>query len=126
MSILTLAFWRAAAERAAKTAAQVAILKTGALASDGGFDALAADWPTILSWTVGGVILSILFSVASDAATGTGPSLTNAEVIPDTEAEAAYQATFDDEAETIGDSKSAATYHPRHDAGPTNGDPWLP
>ena len=110
----TLAFWRAAFERAVKTFCQT----FAALLVADGTGILDSDWIPKLSIAGMAALVSVLTSVGSDAATGTGPSLTNAEVIPDTEAEAAFRATFDDEAETIGDSKSAATYHPRHDAGP--------
>lgn len=63
------------------------------------------------------------FLVPGMAAMHTDPSTPTGE--PEMEYAERQSATF--EAETIGDSKSAATYHPRHDAGPTtNGDPWLP
>lgn len=79
MSIFTRAFWKAAIERAVKTAAQTAIVAGVGAA---GFDALNGDWKTIGGAALGGAILSVLTSVASDAITdGTGPSLNNAETI---------------------------------------------
>lgn len=79
MSIFTVAFWRAAGERAIKSVAQGAILAgVGAV----GFDVIEADWRTIGGAALGAGILSILTSVGSDALTsGAGPSLTDAEVL---------------------------------------------
>jgi hypothetical protein len=77
MSIFTLAFWRAAAERAIKSAAQGALVAGIGAA---GFDALHADYQTIGGLALGMSLASLLTSVASDALTdGAGPSLTNAE-----------------------------------------------
>lgn len=76
-------FWDAAAERAGKTAGQVFILKAGSVAASDGFDALAADWASIGSWVLGGILLSVAMSLASEKITGDGPSLTGAEVVPD-------------------------------------------
>lgn len=79
MSIFTRAFWKAATERAIKTAAQTAIVAGVGVA---GFDAINGDWATIGGAALGGAILSLLTSIASDAITdGTGPSLTNAETL---------------------------------------------
>lgn len=76
MTIFSREFWRAASERAVKSAAQGAILAgVGAV----GFDALDANWQTIGGATLGALILSLLTSIGSDALTGSGPSLTNAE-----------------------------------------------
>jgi hypothetical protein len=71
------AFIRAAAERAVKTFAQtlVAVLGIGLT------DVLAVDWKAALSAAGAATLLSILTSLGSDWATGSGPSLTNAEVI---------------------------------------------
>lgn len=78
MSIMSRAFWKAAAERAVKSAAQGAILAgVGAV----GFDAFTADWASIGGAALGMGLLSLLTSVGSDALTGSGPSLTDAEVI---------------------------------------------
>ena len=82
MSIFTKAFWRAAAERAIKSAAQGLILAGVGVAN---FDALHADWATLGGAALGAAVLSILTSVVSDALTeGDGPSLTDAEVLPPT------------------------------------------
>lgn len=78
MSIWTTAFWKAAAERAVKSAAQGAILAIGA----NKFDALQLDWATVGGFAGGALLLSLLTSIGSDLATGgTGPSLTNAETV---------------------------------------------
>lgn len=72
MSIWTVAFWKAAAERAIKTAAQSAVLAVGA--DSLGANALTFDWVTMGGFALGGAVLSLLTSVASNAATGS-PSL---------------------------------------------------
>lgn len=78
MSIFTIAFWRAATERAVKSAAQGAILAFGA----GQANVLELDWATLGGFAGGALVLSLLTSIGSDAITnGTGPSLTNAEVL---------------------------------------------
>lgn len=80
MSIFTSAFWKAAAERSIKSAAQGAILAGVGVAK---FDALHASWETIGGAALGAAILSLLTSIGSDAITaGNGPSLTDAEVLP--------------------------------------------
>ncbi len=78
MSIMSRAFWKAAAERAVKSAAQGAILAgVGAV----GFDAFTADWASIGGAALGMGLLSLLTSIGSDALTGDGPSLTDAETL---------------------------------------------
>ena len=68
------------------------------------------------------VALVAAFLVPGMAAVHTDPSTPTGE--PGVEYDARQLAEF--ETETIG-GKHDATYHPRHDAGPTtNGDPWLP
>ena len=78
MSIWTRTFWRAAAERALKSAAQGAILAGVGAA---GFDAFDADWLAIAGASAGMAALSLLTSIGSDALTGSGPSLTDAEIL---------------------------------------------
>lgn len=71
------AFLKAVAERAIKTFAQV----LAALLVADGTDILSTDWTAALSVAGMASIVSILTSVGSDALTGDGPSLTNAEVV---------------------------------------------
>lgn len=78
-SIYTTAFWKAAAERAVKTAAQGALLSIGATSI--AVNAFAVDWPQVGGFALGAAALSILTSVGSGIATGGGPSATNAEVL---------------------------------------------
>ena len=79
MSIWTATFWRAATERAVKTAAQVAVVTIGAdLAT--AFDVMAVDWANVGGFAAGGLVLSYLTSVASGAKDG-NPSATNAETV---------------------------------------------
>lgn len=76
MSIFTVAFIRAALERATKSAAQGAVLAFGA----GQANVLDLDWSVLGGFAGGAFVLSLLTSIGSDALTGgTGPSLTNAE-----------------------------------------------
>ena len=78
MSIWTRTFWKAAAERSIKSAAQGAILAgVGAV----GFDAFTADWASIGGAALGMGLLSLLTSIGSDALTGDGPSLIDAEAL---------------------------------------------
>jgi hypothetical protein len=80
MSIFTKAFWRAAAERASKAFAYSA---SAALIAQG-TGIIEANWRDCLSVAGMALVLSVLGSIASDAATdGPGPSLTNAEVLTD-------------------------------------------
>lgn len=77
--IFTSAFWKAAVERAVKTFAQA---EAALLVADG-TGILNTDWTSSLSAAGMAAVISILTSVASDAATGDGPSLTHAEVVED-------------------------------------------
>ena len=72
----TRAFWKAAGERAAKTAAQTAAAAFGI-----GTGVLDWDWSGALSVTAGAAILSVLTSIGSAAATDGSPSLSDAEVL---------------------------------------------
>jgi len=60
--MFTVAFWRDAIERAIKTAAQALILSAGAGA---GFDLYHFDFKTAAISVLGGLILSLLTSIAS-------------------------------------------------------------
>ena len=54
-------FWIDAAERAIKTAAEVAIL----FFSAGQLNVFAVDWKTVVGLALGGAVLSVLSSLAS-------------------------------------------------------------
>lgn len=82
MSIWTKDFWAATTERAVKTAAQAGLLYVGA----DQFNVLAFDWVSFAGFLGGGAVLSVLSSLAGNAATKTGPSFTQAEVTPDSPA----------------------------------------
>lgn len=71
-------FWSAAVERAIKATAWAA--SSSLLASGAGL--IDADWIGCASVAGMAGVLSLLGSIASDAATGDGPSITKAEVIP--------------------------------------------
>lgn len=77
------AFWKAAAERAVKTAAQTGLVAWGATVfTDVGqvVPSLEAVGLAALS----GAVLSLLTSIGSDAVSAEdGPSLTDAEVLPE-------------------------------------------
>lgn len=88
--MFTLAFWKAATERAIKSGAQFALIVIVGGAVAGGVEtetaevvnAFALDYLTIGGVFAGGVIVSYLTSVVSSAVTSTpGPSLTSAETI---------------------------------------------
>jgi len=76
--MFTLAFWKAATERAVKTAAQT--LLAVYLVGDVAFNAFEADWGNMAGIAAGAVFLSYLTSLASAAGDG-NPSATNAETI---------------------------------------------
>jgi len=72
--MFTLAFWKAAGERAAKTTAQTA----AALLTGNAVGLLDVDWVALGSVAGLAGVVSILTSIGSDAITGgTGPSLAN-------------------------------------------------
>lgn len=78
MSIFTRAFWTAAVERAVKTAAQSAILVLGA----DQVNVITVEWAEVAGFAGGGFALSVLTSLASNAAGGyRGPSLANEDVV---------------------------------------------
>lgn len=77
MSIWTRTFWRAAAERSIKTLCQAA----AALIVADGTGLLDTDWLTVASVAGMAAVVSLLTSVGSDALTGSGPSLTDAEAL---------------------------------------------
>ena len=77
MTLWTLAFWRAAAERSIKTLAQTA----AALIVADGTGLLDTDWLTVTSVAGMAAVVSLLTSVGSDALTGDGPSLIDAEAL---------------------------------------------
>ena len=74
--ITTTAFWKAATERAVKSAAQVAILTIGADT----FNVVTMDWAEVAGFAGGGLVLSYLTSVAFGGKDG-NPSATNAETV---------------------------------------------
>ena len=78
MSIFTKAFALAALERAAKTAAQAGLLVLGA----DQINALNANWADVAGFALGGAVLSLLTSVASNGIGGDGPSVATEVVEP--------------------------------------------
>ena len=82
MSIWTRAFWAATAERAVKSLAQGMVAVVGIeMAADGTVSAAAVDWMLALWVGLGTAALSVLTSVATNTATGDGPSLIRAETV---------------------------------------------
>ena len=80
--MFTKAFWKAAAERAVKTAAQSAILVFGAEQ----VNAIAVDWLDVGGFAAGGFVLSLLTSLASSQfGPGDGPAAAGPEVVLDAE-----------------------------------------
>lgn len=75
----TLAFWRAVGERAFKS---FAYSLTGMLIG-GTTDIVEMPWWSAIRIALGVTLLSVLGSLASSGLTGGGPSLTNAEVVPE-------------------------------------------
>jgi hypothetical protein len=77
--MFTLLFWRAAFERAIKSAAQFVILAY--FGGDVLFNVFEADWLNMAGVALGAILLSILTSLSSAALTDGNPSLGNAEVL---------------------------------------------
>ena len=78
MSLFSVEFLKAAAERAVKTASQTA---AATIVASGAVTAWAVDWPLVAGATALATILSVLTSIGSAAATDGSPSLNNAEVL---------------------------------------------
>lgn len=78
-SIYSRTFWQATAERGIKTIAQAA----GAMLVANGTGLLNTDWLGIVSVAGMAGLVSVLTSIGSDALTGTGPGLGNAEIVGD-------------------------------------------
>lgn len=76
--MFTKKFWKAAAERAIKTAAQATI--TAYFVGDVAFNALEADWANMGGIALGGALLSLLTSLGFAAKDG-NPSAGNQETI---------------------------------------------
>jgi hypothetical protein len=79
-------FWIAASERAAKTAAQAAILAIlgSGMMSEAAVDAFSVNWLAVLSFAIGGAILSFLTSIVStNFGPNPGPSLADETLEPD-------------------------------------------
>ena len=74
----TKAFWKATAERAVKTGAQSVL--TVYFVGDVALNAFQADWGNMAGIGLGGVVFSVLTSLASAARDG-NPSAINAETV---------------------------------------------
>jgi len=87
--MFTVAFWKAATERAVKTGAQFVAASLGVAlgaAIAGGEDgqvinAFALDYFTLFGAFLGGMLVSYLFSIVSAPLGGSGPSLANEVVV---------------------------------------------
>lgn len=83
--MFTLAFWKAATERALKTGAEFVLASlgvgvgAGVVGGEAGevINAFALDYVTLGGAAAGGIIVSYLFSIVSAPFGGTGPSLAN-------------------------------------------------
>jgi hypothetical protein len=71
----TAAFWKAAAERAISTAAQVALVGWGT----GTLPQVSLPWWSLPSMALAGGVLSLIKSLAASQIGNNGPSLTNSE-----------------------------------------------
>lgn len=72
MSVWSLAFWKATAERAVRTALQTATAMLGV----GVLDVRTIDWIAVASVVSGATLLSVAMSVLTGLAQGSGPGLT--------------------------------------------------
>jgi hypothetical protein len=79
--MFTVAFWKAAAERAFKSAAQMVLLAIGASEAGPG-NLFELDWQNVVGAGVFGVVISTLTSIVSASISdGKGPSLAPAAEI---------------------------------------------
>jgi hypothetical protein len=93
--MFTLKFWRAAAERSLKTGAQYVLTVLGVAWTSAAVDtptgevlnALTWNWVTLGGAAVAGAVISLVFSLATAAATDGNPSLNDAEILAPTLAE---------------------------------------
>lgn len=76
--IFTVAFWRAAGERAVKAFSYSLLGMLGG----GVTNIVDMPWLSATKMAAGVSVISILGSIVSSSATGGGPSLTNAEELP--------------------------------------------
>lgn len=84
--MFTLAFWKAATERAGKSGAQFVLLTIGGgiaagIGGDETINAFLLDYPTLGGVFLGGALVSYLTSIVSAPIGGNGPSLTHTETI---------------------------------------------
>lgn len=82
--MFTKSFWRDASERGAKTAAQAAILAIGADT----VNALAVGWVDVAGFAAGGLVLSLLTSVASAGAGSKGTASLVPEIVSEPDPDA--------------------------------------
>lgn len=75
--IFTVGFWKATAERAISTGAQMVLWSWGA----GTLPDVSLPWWTLPVAFLAGVALTTIKAVAANAATGDGPGATGAEVV---------------------------------------------
>jgi Putative lactococcus lactis phage r1t holin len=82
-NIWTKEFWKAATERAIRTAAQAILLVLiGDVArAYGDVNVFGVDWVNLLGFGLGGLLLGYLFSIVGNATTKSGPSFNQAEVV---------------------------------------------
>jgi len=80
-TIWTGPFWKAAAERAIRTAAiSAALVFVGDAFESLQVNAFAVDWLRMLGFALGGAILTLMQSVGANARTGDGPSFSTEKV----------------------------------------------
>jgi hypothetical protein len=80
-TIWTAAFWKAAAERAIRTAAiSAALVLIGDAYESLQVNAFSMDWWRMLGFALGGALLSLLMSVGANAKHGRGPSFSTETV----------------------------------------------
>jgi hypothetical protein len=82
-TIFAVSFWKDAGERAAKSAAQAGLLALGG----GAVDVLTLDWGTLGGAVGGGVLLSLLTSIASAGFANRGTASLTKAVEPTTPAD---------------------------------------
>lgn len=78
-TIFSTQFAKAAGERAIRAGAAATL--SAWVVGDGILNALSVDWPDAGGIFLGGAVVSVLMSLAGNAATGDGPAFTDAEKV---------------------------------------------
>ncbi len=81
MTIWTKSYWMSTLERVIRGAVIGALLFLGDAIWDGQLNVFNIDWSELLGYTLGGALLSLLFSLAGNAYSKNGPAFIRTEQV---------------------------------------------